>query len=74
MRVNADAWTRLPISGEYFPDGFMGPMAALQCFLEGSAAALQSHYEDAYQTMQLVEALYRSSDGGGTMVLMEDAH
>jgi predicted dehydrogenase len=71
---NTDAWTRLPISGEYFPDGFMGPMAALQCLLEGSAATLPSHYDDAYQTMQLVEALYRSSAGGGAMVLMEDAH
>ncbi len=73
-RGSSDAWTRLPISGEYFPDGFMGPMAALQCYMEGSAKTLPSHYEDAYQTMQLVEALYRSSESGAGRVLMEDAH
>lgn len=71
---NADAWSRLPISGEYFPNGFMGPMAALQCYVEGSAATLPSHYDDAYQTMQLVEALYRSSESGAGWVLMEDVH
>jgi predicted dehydrogenase len=68
---NPDAWTALPISGEYFPDGFIGPMAALQCFLEGTAATLPSHFEDAYQTMQLVEALYQSSERGAAQVRLE---
>jgi predicted dehydrogenase len=69
---HADAWTTLPVSGNYFPDGFIGPMAALQCYAEGSAATLPSHFEDAYQTMQLVEALYRSSDSGAAQVLLEE--
>jgi len=66
-----DAWTALPISGEYFPDGFIGPMAALQCFVEGTTATLPSHFEDAYQTMQLVEALYQSSERGAAQVRLE---
>jgi predicted dehydrogenase len=66
--ANADTWTALPISGNYFPDGFIGPMAALQCFVEGSASSLPSHIEDAYQTMQLVEALYQSSQNGAAWV------
>jgi hypothetical protein len=40
----------------------MGTMGALQCFVEGSASTLPSHFEDAFQTMALVEALYRSSE------------
>ncbi len=68
---NAEAWTALPLSGNYFPDGFIGPMAALQCFVEGTAATLPSHFEDAYQTMQLVEALYQSSERGAVQVRLE---
>jgi predicted dehydrogenase len=71
---HAGAWTTLPIGGNYFPDGFIGPMAALQCYAEGSAATLPSHFEDAYQTMQLVEALYRSSDRGAAKVVVEEEH
>jgi len=45
-----------PGTGNNFPDAFMGTMGALQCFAEGSASALPSHFEDAFQTMALVEA------------------
>ncbi len=65
----SDTWTALPIRGNYFPDGFIGPMAALQCYVEGSAATLPSHFEDAYQTMQLVEALYQSSESGAARIV-----
>jgi hypothetical protein len=40
----------------------MGTMGALQCFAEGSASTLPSHFEDAFQTMALIEALYRSNE------------
>jgi len=66
-----DAWTAVPIGGNCFPDSFIGTMAALQCYVEGSAATLPSHFEDAYQTMQLVEALYRSSENGAAQVFLE---
>jgi predicted dehydrogenase len=58
-------WRTLPISGNNFPDAFMGTMGALQAFAEGSASTLPSHFEDAFQTMALVEALYRSSESSG---------
>jgi hypothetical protein len=58
-------WTRLPVSGNNFPDGFIGTMGALQAFAEGSTSSLPSHFEDAFQTMALVEALYRSSKAHG---------
>jgi hypothetical protein len=54
-------WHSVPVTGNNFPDAFMGTMGALQCFAEGSASTLPSHFEDAFQTMALVEALYRSS-------------
>ena len=56
-----DQWTSVPLSGNNFPDGFLGTMGALQAFAEGSLAALPSNFEDAFETMELVEALYASS-------------
>ncbi len=55
-------WHQLPVSGENFPDAFIGTMGALQAFAEGSIDTLPSHFEDAFQTMALVEACYRSSE------------
>jgi predicted dehydrogenase len=62
------SWASIPISGNNFPDGFMGPMGALQAYVEGSVSTLPTHFEDAYETMALVEALYRSSDNGAAYV------
>lgn len=59
------AWRSLPVSGNNFPDAFIGTMGALQAYAEGSVATLPSHFEDAYETMALVEALYRSSERAG---------
>jgi len=64
-------WTQLPVSGNNFPDAFAGTMGALQRYLEGSETSLPTHYEDAYQTMQLVEALYRSSEHGAEPVALK---
>jgi hypothetical protein len=41
-------------------------MCNLQRFVAGEDAALVSPIDDAWRTMQLVEALYDSSDHGGT--------
>ena len=60
-------WTKLSVSGNNFPDGFIGTMGALQALAEGSAPSLPSHFEDAFQTMELVEALYRSSEQSGEL-------
>jgi predicted dehydrogenase len=56
-----DGWQSCAIRGNWFPDAFVGSMGALQAFAEGSIAELPSNFEDAYQTMALVEAAYRSS-------------
>ena len=58
----AQSWQSLPIRGESFPDAFIGTMGALQAYAEGTSPTLPSHFEDAFQTMALVEACYRSSD------------
>ena len=58
----AHTWHNLPVSGEAFPDAFIGTMGALQAFAEGTVSTLPSSFEDAFQTMALVEAAYRSSD------------
>ena len=58
----AATWRTLPVEGNNIPDAFIGTMGALQAFAEGSAPTLPSNFEDAFETMALVEALYRSSD------------
>jgi len=64
----APEWEQLELEGSWFPDAFIGMMASLMCFLEGSAAELPTSVEDAYKTMALVEAAYASNDSGGTKV------
>jgi len=56
-------WCSCPIAGNWFPDAFLGSMGALQAYVEGSVPELPSNFEDAYQTMALVEAAYASSEG-----------
>jgi predicted dehydrogenase len=63
--ADTSRWRSVPVRGNNFPDAFMGTMGALQCFAEGSVSTLPSHFEDAFQTMALVEALYRASDRPG---------
>jgi hypothetical protein len=46
-------------------------MGALQAYVEGSISELPSHFEDAYQTMALVEAAYTSSARQTEMIPLE---
>jgi predicted dehydrogenase len=59
-------WTSVPLAGNWFPDAFAGTMSNLQRFASGEDATLHTSVEDAWRTMALVEALYDSSDRGGT--------
>lgn len=59
------SWKHLPVRGNNSPDAFMGTMGHLQGYVEGSVKTLPTHYEDGYETMRLVEALYESSAQGG---------
>lgn len=71
IAANSMEWQQFPITGNWFPDAFMGSMGALQAFAEGSSSVLPSAVDDAYQTMALVEAAYRSSDAGGHTIEWE---
>lgn len=61
-----DGWVDVPLSGTWFPDGFVGRMANLQRYVAGEDAELVSSVEDAWNTMALVEAAYRSSAAPAT--------
>jgi predicted dehydrogenase len=51
-------WVRVPLTGSWFIDSFMGPMRNLQRFDAGEDARLFSGVEDAFHTMALVEACF----------------
>ena len=59
-------WIAVPLKGSWFPDAFVGRMANLQRFAAGEDAELISSVEDAWNTMALVEAGYRSSAAPAT--------
>jgi predicted dehydrogenase len=61
-------WESVPLAGGWFPDAFMGTMANLQRFAAGEDEVLYSSVEDAWHTMALVEACYRSNDAAATAV------
>jgi len=61
------AWRSVPVSGNWFPHAFEGPMANLQRLATGAASAIESDLEDAWRTMALVETCYKSAAGGEEM-------
>ncbi len=66
-------WTSLPLEGTWFPDAFIGPMASVMRYLEGSSDRLPTRVEDAWRTMAVVEAAYASNESGATAVPLEGA-
>ena len=63
-----NGWQEVPLSGGWFPHAFIGSMAVLQNHALDSFKPLPHSTEDAYETMKLVEAAYRSSERGGTYI------
>jgi len=61
-------WHTRPIEGSWFPDGFIGVMQSLMSFLDGTSPVLPTSVEDAYRTMELVEAAYQSDASGGVRI------
>jgi predicted dehydrogenase len=61
-----NGWVDVPLTGTWFPDGFVGRMANLQRFLSGEDDELVGSVEDAWNTMALVEAAYQSSAAPAT--------
>ena len=60
----------MPFEGSWYPHAFIGSMASLMRFVEGSATALPTRVEDALRTMAVVEACYADSARGGTEVTL----
>ncbi|MFN3434125.1 MAG: gfo/Idh/MocA family oxidoreductase, partial [Sphingomonas sp.] len=58
----------VPLQGSWFPDAFIGPMANLQRFAAGEDTTLATGVEDAWHTMALVEAAYRSAGAASTPI------
>lgn len=54
-------WQPVPLEGGWMPDAFIGTMANLQRFAAGEDDKLHTSVEDAWRTMALVEACYRSN-------------
>jgi len=62
---NGPDWQELQLQGSWFPHAFIGTMASLMRYAEGTDSTLSISVEDAIQTMAVVEAVYRSSARGG---------
>lgn len=58
-------WSEIEMEGGWFPHAFVGPMAELQRHFLDTDIPLSHSTEDAFDTMRLVEAAYRSSEKGG---------
>ena len=67
-RRGGDDWQRVPLSGAWFPDAFIGRMANLQRAVSGEDPELLASATDAWHTMALVEACFRSSAAPATPV------
>jgi predicted dehydrogenase len=61
-------WVQIPLAGRWFPDAFIGRMANLQRFAGGEDEKLESAVDDAWHTMALVEACFRSAAAPATPV------
>ncbi|WP_316847958.1 Gfo/Idh/MocA family oxidoreductase [Pedobacter psychrodurus] len=61
-------WQTVQLEGSWFPEAFIGTMANLMRYNEGSTNVLHTSVEDVIQTMAVVESAYKSSDMGGVKV------
>jgi predicted dehydrogenase len=61
-------WSQVPLRGTWFPDAFIGTMSNLQRAAGGAAESLVTSVADAWHSMALVEACFRSSAGPATPV------
>jgi predicted dehydrogenase len=52
---------QISLIGRWFPDAFIGVMANLQRYAQGEDEILETSVENAWRTMALVEACYRSN-------------
>lgn len=62
-------WRSVALTGTWFPDAFIGSMASLICFVEGSSPVLPTAVADAIKTMAVAEAAVRSHETGATRLV-----
>lgn len=62
-------WKKIPLEGSWFPDAFVGTMASLMRYNEGSSNVLPTSVEDVIHTMEVVEAAYAASEGNVNKLL-----
>ncbi len=61
-------WQTVKLEGSWFPEAFIGTMANLMRYNEGSSPVLHTSVEDVIDTMAVVESAYQSSDTGGVKI------
>ncbi len=61
-------WKTLPVRGSWFNEAFIGTMGGLMKKLDDPSYTYMNSVEDAYHTMCVVEACYKSSAAGGVSV------
>ena len=64
----APEWQTVKLDGSWFPEAFIGTMANLMRYNEGTTDILHTSVEDVINTMAVVESAYKSSDTGGIKV------
>lgn len=64
----APKWVDVPLEGSWFPEAFVGTMASLMRYKEGSSSELATSVEDVIHTMAVVESAYLSSEQGGVPI------
>lgn len=65
---SAPEWKQVDLEGSWFPEAFIGTMASLMRYKEGSSDVLHTSVEDVIKTMAVVESAYISNDKGGIKV------
>lgn len=61
-------WKTVELEGSWFPEAFVGSMAAVMRYVEGSEESLPTSVEDVAKSMACVEAAYESSANGSTPI------
>lgn len=61
-------WKTLSLEGSWFPEAFVGTMASVMCYKEGTSTTLPASVEDVVNTMAVIESAYTSSNQGGQII------
>ena len=58
-------WEPVALEGTWFPDAFIGTMASVMRWVDNPQDKAPTAVDDAFKTMAVLEAAYRSSEEGG---------